>query len=85
MHQGAVESGWFFSLGCNAAFQLLRTKLRDCGGAVTAIIDDNYTMGPPEAIFEAHQQFGADIKEVGLQLQPTKLQCYINAEFRTEE
>ena len=83
MHQGAVESGCFFSLDCNKAFQTLRTKLQDCGGGGTAIIDDNYTLGPTEAIFTAHQQFGVGIREVGLQLQPKKSQCYIDEEFRT--
>ena len=85
MHQGAVGRGWFFSLGCNKAFQMLRTKLQDYGGGFTAIIDDNYTLGPPEAIFTAHQQFGIDIRDVGLQLQPKKSQSYIDEEFRTEE
>ena len=85
MHQGAVESGWFFSLGYNKAFQLLQTKLQDCGGRVTAIIDENYTLGPPEVILAAHQQFDVNITEVGLQLQPTKSQCYIDEDFRTAE
>ena len=50
-----------------------------------AIIDDNYTMGPPQHIFTAHQTFGNDIKEVGLELQPAKSQCYIAEEYRNEE
>ena len=74
MYQGAVERGCFFLLGCNKTFQTLQTKLQDCDRGVTAIIDDNYTLGLMEAISTALQQFGVDIREVGLQLQPTKSQ-----------
>ena len=46
-----------------------------------AIVDDNYAMGYPEHIFQAHQTFGYDLAEVGLQLQPAKSQCYIAEAF----
>ena len=62
MHQGAVESRWHYSHRYNKAFQKLRSTLKDCDGGVMAIIDDNYTMGPPQHIFTAHQTFGNDIK-----------------------
>ena len=45
--QGAVESGWDFSLLCNKAFQRLNNRLKADGGGATAIIDDNYLVGPP--------------------------------------
>ena len=50
-----------------------------------AIIDDNYTMGPPQYIFPVHETFGNDLKEVGLQLQPAKYQGYIAKEFWNDE
>ena len=50
-----------------------------------AIIDDNYTMGPPQKIFPADQKNGNNLKEVGLQLQPAKSQWYIVEEFRNDK
>ena len=55
------------------------------GGSVTAIVDDNYAMGLPKHIFSAHQTFGTDLVKLGLQLQPTKSQCYITEAFRNDE
>ena len=52
----------------------MNTTLAD-GGGVMAIVDDNYAMGHPEHIFRAHQTFGNDLTNVGLQLQLAKLQC----------
>ena len=82
VHQGAIESGWFFSLACNKAFQKLNTRLAAVGGGVMAIINDNYTMGLPEHIFPASRAFASDLAEVGLELQPAKSKCYIKEEFR---
>ena len=50
-----------------------------------AIVDDNYSIGPPTAIFAAQPQFAADLAEVGLQLQGDKSKCYIASEYRNEE
>ena len=52
-HQGAVESGWFFALGCNKALQKLNTTLEKNGGDVMTIVDDDYAMGHPSHIFQA--------------------------------
>ena len=41
IRQGAVKSGWSFTLACNPAFQCLNETLAANGGAVMAIIDDN--------------------------------------------
>jgi len=82
MHQGAIESSWFFSLGCNAAFQNHRGALAPNGGGVAAIIDDNYGVGHPADIFPAHAAFTADLALVGLELQSAKSQCYIREGLR---
>ena len=48
------------------------------GGAATAIIDDNYAMGPPSVIFPANEQLKTDQAVIGLELQPAKSYCYID-------
>ena len=85
VHQGTTESGWFFSIDVNRAFRNLCTTLSDCEGGVTGIIDDNYIMGPPDQIFAANKAFAEDLLEVGLELQPTKSQCYIAEPFMDAE
>ena len=85
VHQGAIESGWLFSLGCNKAFQALNRRLAPHGGGVMAIVDDNYAMGPPEAVFPAKDEFAVNIAKVGLELQNSKSQCYIRNEYRNGE
>ena len=84
-HQGAVESGWLFSLAVNPAFKRADREMAEQGGGVTAIIDDNYITGPPALVFEANKQLAEDLKEAGLELQPRKSKCYIGREFRNEE
>ena len=79
---GAVESGWLFSLGVNPAFQRCNRMLAEHGGALTAIIDDNYISGPPAQAFEPNRRLTEDLKEVGLELQPAKSNCHINAAHR---
>ena len=49
------------------------------GGAATAIIDDNYAMGPPSVIFPENEQLKTDLAVIGLELQPAKSYCYIDA------
>ena len=46
---------------------------------VVAIVDDNYLMGPPEAIFPANRTFDRYLREIGLKLNPAKSKCYINS------
>ncbi|EJK51883.1 hypothetical protein THAOC_28906, partial [Thalassiosira oceanica] len=82
VHQGAVESSWYFSITCNRAFQNLREYLAPSGGGVQAIIDDNYSFGRPDVIFEANKAFAADLAIVGLELQSAKSQCYIRPGLR---
>ena len=40
-HRGVVETGFLFVLGVNEAFSNFNRRLKDVGGGVTAIIDDN--------------------------------------------
>lgn len=40
-HQDVVETGFLFVLGVNEAFSNFNRRLKDVGGGVTAIIDDN--------------------------------------------
>ena len=49
---------------------------------MSAIIDDNYLMGPPAAIFSANRTFAQDLEEVGLKLNPRKSKCYIACAHR---
>ncbi len=50
-----------------------------------AIIDGNYLIGTPTAMFEAKDMLAADLTEVGLELQHTKSHCYIGKDHQTEE
>ena len=84
-HQGAIESSWLFSLAVNDAFQRHNERLAEHGGAMMAIMDDNYTIGNPEHIFESMQLLKEDLAKVGLELQPSKSKCYISEENRNEE
>ena len=72
VHQGAVESCWFFALGFNKAFQKYNTTLLENGVRGMAMADNNYAMGHPDHIFQSHQTFSNDLINVELQLQPTK-------------
>ena len=74
-HQGAVESGWLFSLAVNSAFKRCNRRVAEHGGGLVAIIDDNYITGPPAQAFEANKHLMADLKETGLELQPKKPKC----------
>ena len=49
--QGAIKASWIFALRANEAFQQPNPTLQPSGGVVTAIMDDNYTLGPPDVIF----------------------------------
>ena len=82
VHQGVIESGWFFAITCNRAFQRLNSSLGEHGGGLTAIVDDNYLLGPPEANFLANRIFARDLKEVGLKLQSAKSEGYIGSAHR---
>ena len=84
-HPGAIKSEWFISIAVDNAFQEQHITLADCEGRVTAIIDDNYIMGPEEHIFAASQPFTEDLPKSGLELQPAKLQCYIAEPFMDAE
>ena len=64
VHQGAVESGWFFSLTCNTAFQSLNNTLTTNGGTVMAIIDDNYLLGNMNHIFASNKTFAEELDKV---------------------
>ena len=49
---------------------------------MSAIIDNNYLVGPPAAIFPANRTFAQDLKEVGPKLNPHKPKCYFNYAYR---
>ena len=84
VHQGAVESGWLFSLACNNVFQKLNATLKEAGGGAMAIIDDNYSLGPPELVFNSNKVFALDLSCAGLELQPAKSKCYIRDDYRDD-
>ena len=81
-HQGAVNSGWLFSLCFNKPFQRCNRGLADHGGGMMAIVDDNYLSGPPVQAFEAMKGLEVDLQEVGLKLNAEKSKCYITDAHR---
>ena len=85
VQQGAVESGWLLLLGINPAFQRCNRFLAEHGGTLTAIIDDNYISDPPAQAFEANRRLTEDLKEVGLDLQPAKSKCHLDAIHRDDK
>ena len=84
-HQGAVETGFLFSLAIHIALKKFNDSLASVGGGVTAIMDDTYAMGPPRELFAANAQFAIDLAEVGLESQPAKAKCYIEETHRNTE
>ena len=72
-HQGAVESGWLFSLAVNPTFKQCDRMVAEHGGGLVAIMDDNYITGPPAQAFEATKHLMAELKEAGHELQPKKV------------
>ena len=84
-HQGAVETSFLFGLAVNKAFKNFHQRLQEVGGGLTAIVDDNYAIGPPRELFLANKQFAIELKEVGLTSQPTKAECYIDEAYRNDE
>ena len=56
--------------------------LAEHGGGVVAIVDNNYQMGPPAAIFLANRSLDRDLREVRLQLNQEKSKCYIECTHR---
>ena len=69
----------------NDAFTNFNCRLRDVGGRVTAIIDDNYGIGPPSELFAANTQFAIELATVGLEAQPSKAECYIDEAYRNAD
>jgi hypothetical protein len=47
LQQGAVPSGYLFTLRCNKAYQCANRDLTLVGLGMFAIIDDHYLQGPP--------------------------------------
>ena len=85
VQQSAVESGWIFLLGVSPAFHRCNRLLAEHGGALPAIINNNYTSGPPYQAVEANRMLTEDLKEVGLTLQPAKSKCHIDTAHREDK
>ena len=83
--QGAPPSGFLFAMATNHAFQTLNNTLNADGGCASAIMDDNYSLGPPRTLAIAHAQFKLDLADVGLELRESKGKAYIAAEYRNDE
>ena len=77
--QGLIEGGWFFALAASAPFQRLNNILVAAVGAAMETMGDNYATGPPSVIFPANELLKSDLAFVGLELQPAKSCCYIEA------
>ena len=82
VQQGAVLSGWLYSLGQNSAMQNHRMRAEAVGGGVTVVLDDNTTIALKEDIFILSKQLAKDLVTVGLELQPHKSKCYIDEQHR---
>ena len=82
VHQGAVPSGYLYSLGQNRAMQNHRERVEAEGGGVSVILDDNTTLAPREVIFTLTKQLADDLALVGLELQPAKSKAYITEHLR---
>ena len=48
-------------------------------------MDNNYAMGPPIVIFPANEKLKSDLVVIGLELQPAKSCCYIEAAHQNGE
>ena len=81
LQQGAVPSGYLFTLGCNKAYQRANRDLNMVGGAMFAIIDDHYLQGPPRSLLEVNTNLALDLAEVGLTVRNDKSQAYVRADF----
>ena len=83
VHQGAVPSGYLYTLGQNRAMQNHCERVEAEGGGVTVILDDN-TTAPREVIFTLAKQLAEDLALVGLELQPAKSKAFITEHLRDE-
>ena len=54
LQQGAVPSGYLFTLGCNKAYQRANRDLNMVGEAMFAIIDNHYLQGTPRSLLEVN-------------------------------
>ena len=61
VHQGAVPSGYLYSLAQNRAMQNHRDRVEAEGGGVSVILDDNTTLAPTEVIFTLTKQLADDL------------------------
>ena len=85
VHQGAVPSGYLYSLAQNCAMQNHRERVEAEGGGVTVIFDDNTTLAPREVIFTLAKQLAEDLALVlGLELQPAKSKTFITEHLQDE-
>jgi hypothetical protein len=51
------------SLGVNSAFQEHNKRLAEHGGGMMASMDDNYSIRPPNVIFQANQILKEDLRK----------------------
>jgi len=84
VHQGAVPSGYLYTLGQNRAMQNHCERVEAEGGGVTVILDDNTTLALREVIFTLAKQLAEDLALVGLELQPAKSKAFITEHLRKE-
>ena len=76
--QGGPLSSHLFGVGTIRPFKKLNATLADVEGAMTAIMDDNISIGPPGVVFPAVKQMAADVKEeCGLDFRPDKSCAYM--------
>ena len=75
--QGDIEASAFFCVGWHKYLVQLDTKLRRVGGMAKAGADDLNTVGPPEVVFPALEEFWALVEaNTGLTMQRSKTEVF---------
>jgi hypothetical protein len=83
VQQGDVAASFFFCQSTKSANEATQRDLASCGGKLTAGMDDQCMLGPPELIFPLITKHAARLKKVGLVLRESKCKAYIAPRYRT--
>ena len=76
MQQGDGLASADFCVGLHPEIKVLDAEVAVAGGAARFDMDDGYVVGPPEAVFPAVLRFSDNIRDLGLELQLEKCECY---------
>jgi len=82
--QGDMEAMLNFCLGINKSNKLTLESIRQKGGWLLTGADDTYILGPPDVPFKEVKLHEERLKLIGLELNYSKMKCFINEEHRNE-